>query len=510
VIEITTLGPFRFAIDGVDRAPSAGKPRTLLAMLTLHYNQFVSVDAIIDELWGTNPPRTAMTTLQTYIWQIRKAFTTDHQHLIETLPSGYLLRVPPEAVDIWQFEQLAADGRRAEANGELCRAAELLDRALKCWRGPVISDIGTGERMRALKAYWHETRLSIWQLRSNVALRVGRHHEMLGEFTEMAATYPLDEKASEQLMLALYRSGRKADALAAYQRIRLNLIHELGLEPSRPLRELHQRILDSDPFLDYVEGNGETVERIEGPVLAKPAQLPPGTSAFVGRHEHLKVLRDALVPIVDQACVPAVSIIGPAGVGKSCLAIRLADSVKDMFPDGQLYVDLRGGSERPLDPLDALNSMLYSLGIDPATVPDGLDVRASLFRSCSSVRQLLIVLDNAANADQVKLLLPNGLSCGVIVTCRSSLYGLPISHTATVSPLNEEHSMAVLTAAVPAPRVARERGAAEAIVRECRGIPQLLDNFGTFIAAHPRVGLSDALRMLRDRGMDRLLTTEVS
>jgi DNA-binding SARP family transcriptional activator len=508
VIEITTLGSFRVVIDGVDRAPSAGKPRTVLAMLAFHYNQFVSVDAIIDELWGANPPRTAMTTLQTYIWQIRKAFTNANQHLIETLPGGYLLRVPRDAMDIWLFEQLAADGRKAAVNGELCRATTLLDQALKCWRGQVISDIGTGERMRALKAYWHETRLSTWQLRSDLELRVGRHREMLGELTEMAATYPLDEEAAEQLMLALYRSGRKGDSLAAYQRIRQNLIGELGLEPSRPLRELHRRILESDPSLDYVSESYEAADRVDAIALAKPAQLPPAATAFVGREELLKVLGDALVPTGDPACVPTVSLIGPAGVGKSTLAIRLAHNVKDMFPDGQIYVDLGGGGH-PLDQLDALNSMLFSLGIDPATLPGGLAVRASLFRSWGSARQLLIVLDNAANAEQVMPLLPNGPNCGVIVTCRSSLYGVPASHTETVAPLDEVQSMAVLAAVVPGPRVSQERDAAEAIIRECHGMPQLLGNFAAFIAAHPRIELSEALRMLRDCGMDHLLRAEL-
>ncbi|CAL9327123.1 Transcriptional regulatory protein EmbR (plasmid) [Streptomyces sp. enrichment culture] len=257
-MKIRILGPLAIAPIGTVSARLAPKPRKILALLLLNANRIVSTASLMTELWGETPPKSATTTLQTYVLHLRKALGAlwdvelpdIAKNVLTTHTNGYMLSVPPGTVDLHVYDELVAAGRRAMDEGEIEGGAACFAEALALWSGPPLADVPIGRLLEAEVMRLEEDRLGILEDRIAVDLRLGRHHQLLGELTSLSVQQPFHEGLHEKFMLALYRSGRRHQALDVYQRLRTSLVNELGIDPSPQLQRLHQSVLASDPRLD--------------------------------------------------------------------------------------------------------------------------------------------------------------------------------------------------------------------------------------------------------------------
>jgi DNA-binding SARP family transcriptional activator len=518
------LGPFEVLRDGQDVTPAAAKLRQVLGLLVLRRNHVVHTDLLIDELWGEDPPRSALATLQTYVYKLRgalgEAAMAQSQTALRTRPSGYVLEVAANRVDATVFERLLEDGRAALGRDEPDRAVELLTRACALWRGPAFADVLAGPVLASHATRLDESRLSARELRIEAHLRLDRHHEVLGDLRELAAAYPLDEGYVEKLMIALDRAGRRVEALDVYRRTREKLIEDFGLEPSRVLSRLQQAILASSGEPGPRHGDGGLAPDGRAALapapaawgmLVRPAQLPPDTLDFVGRDDVLGELSELLAPNgLPSSGLPSsgpattgppsgpastglppgeppsgdlahsdptppgariIALSGLPGAGKTAVATRAAHRVRDLFGDGQLFADLRGSTERPADPAEVLHGFLRAGGVPPGQIPHDLDEAAQLFRDWTAPRSVLLLLDDAYSAAQVRWLLPRGTRCAAIVTSRSVLPDLAGAAAVRLDMLSTEEAVALLASLAGHDRVARERGAAREIVRLCGLLP---------------------------------------
>ncbi|WP_347590951.1 BTAD domain-containing putative transcriptional regulator [Acrocarpospora sp. B8E8] len=411
------------------------KQRILLSTLAAHAGRSVSVQRLMESLWES-PPVSAAENLRTYLYQVRRALGDLDR--IAREPGGFRLVVRPGEMDAESFEELAREGDRALADGRPARASEAYGKGLALWRGPAFGDLAELPLVRRSVLRLTEARLRVVEQRITADLDLGRHTGLIAELTALVADHPLRERPRAQLMLALHRSGRQADALGVYREGRQILVRELGLEPGPELRELHEAILRADAAL----GRQPATVRLSRP--ERPSQLPADIAAFAGRREKLAELdlltRDLRIPVL-------VGLTGLAGVGKTALALRWAHSASHRFPDGKLFADLRGYGPRPLSPGHALDRFLRALGV--RRVPGDPDERAALLRSVLSGRRVLIVLDNAREAAQVRPLLPGSPGSAVLVTGRNRLDGLAAgdgAHLVRLAGLNARDSLALLAA----------------------------------------------------------------
>ena len=411
-MEFQVLGPVRMVQDGAAVAVVGTLQRTLLAVLLARAGTPVPVDVLTEQLWPGDRANRAQ-RLQLHVHRLRRLL--DDPGRIVFADDTYLLRVDPGELDAARFEGLAAEA--ADVTGaDPERGATLARAALRLWHGRPFGDLDVpllADEGRRLT----ERRLDVAELRYEAELRCDRHAEVIGELTDLAAAHPLRERLCGLLMTALYRVGRQADALAAFRTTRRTLVAELGLEPGAELRTIHHQILRGDG----VELNAPAPRR------AAPAQLPYDVPDFVGRLPELAVLDDDLRDLRERRSGPTRIrlVAGTAGVGKTALVVHWAHRTRAQFPDGQLYVDLRGyGPGEPAAPGDALTGFLRALGVEAPQIPADLDERAAKFRSLVDGRRILVLLDNARSADQVRPLLPGSPSCLVLVTSRDSLGGL--------------------------------------------------------------------------------------
>ncbi|MFJ6672882.1 BTAD domain-containing putative transcriptional regulator [Actinosynnema sp. NPDC091369] len=403
--------------DGANRliAPSRRKERVLLAVLLLRDGTPTSADALSDALWPEALPRSAGANLKTYLSDLRRLLR-DGGAVIDTRPDGYVLRVDRDALDATRFEDLVAEGREALRDKRFDVATERLTRALGLWRGPALDGLPVPELVRPRVTVLEELRLAVQEDNVDARLALGQEAELCGELSALTGQHPLRERLWAQLMLARYRTGRQAEALAAYRSLREALAAELGIEPSPAVKRLHVEILRADRALD------------RAPLLPSavvPRRPPAAVPDFTGRRAALRELdRQAVRARDDRAGATVVisAIAGTAGVGKTALAVYWADRARELFPDGQLYADLRGyGALPPRRPLEVLSRFLHALGVPPERVPPDLDEATALYRSTPADRAVLVVLDDAASADQVRPLLPGGSGCLVVVTSRDRM-----------------------------------------------------------------------------------------
>jgi len=419
------LGPMRVT-DGRGTQPVAGvRQRILLGALLVYANQPVSAGQLAEFVWDSAPPGRAVTTLRTYVARLRQDLGPDAASRILTRDGGYLAEVGPGELDALVFEALCGDAGSAIRAADWAGASERAAGALALWRGTPLGDVPS----RALRDAWlphlDQQRVQAAEWRIEAELRLGRHEPLVAQLRQLTANYPLRERFHAQLMQALAESGRQAEALAAYQDARAVLVEELGIEPGRELRRLHGRILagndgDGDPVAPRPPAAGHA------PPLV-PRQLPATVRHFTGRARELAALTESL----DQAgqetpeMIVISAIRGTPGAGKTALAVYWAHQVTERFPDGQLYVNLRGHDPgQPMPATEALAGFLRSLGVADQDIPAGLEERASRYRSLLAGRQILIVLDNAGSVGQVRPLLPGSPACAVVVTSRDSLAGL--------------------------------------------------------------------------------------
>jgi DNA-binding SARP family transcriptional activator len=351
-IEFRVLGPLEVWCDGQRVPVSAAKQRTLLAILLLHAGRVVAAEELIDQLWGERPPATARKTLHNYVRRLRTTLAEGAEALavppmLLTEPSGYLLQLGDAELDLHRFEQLREQAQQATSAGDLERAAAILRQALGLWRGPALADIAAETLLRTEAGRLEERRLAALEARIQAELDLGRHAELVGELEALADQHPLRESFCGQLMLTLYRCGRQVDALGAYRAARRLLIEEFAVEPGPELQRLERAILVADPSLAVPARPAPSVPVAQAPDRAIPAQLPADVAAFTGRTPQLQELDRLLEPGAETTAVVISAIAGTAGVGKTALAVHWGHQARQRFPDGQLYVNLRGYAPTP-------------------------------------------------------------------------------------------------------------------------------------------------------------------
>jgi len=417
-VRFEILGPLR-VWDGATWSEVTGpQPRAVLAILLIEAGRAVTTDRLVDEVWGERPPGSALNTIHGYVLRLRRMCGTGLEHGLITRGHGYELAIEDDDIDAGVFARLIAAGRNGLAGGRLEDAVTHLSQGLMLWRGPALADVPVVPSVAAEVARLEQQRLASWEARLGAELGLGRHAEVVDELARLVRDHPLRERLRALLMQALYRSGRRTEALDAYRAGREVCATELGLEPGRQLRELERAMLAGEP------SNG-TLKTPEPPVAPRtaPAQLPSDVDSFTGRAAELRTLDRLLWQDNDAPVVT--TITGVAGSGKTALAVHWAHRIRDRFPDGQLAIDLRGcNGGAPVRPIEALAGFLRALGIPPAAVPTALDEATALFRSVLADRRVLVLLDNAGHPGQVRPLLPANPGCLVVITSRRQLAGL--------------------------------------------------------------------------------------
>jgi DNA-binding SARP family transcriptional activator len=487
------LGPLRIWDGTRWTYLPAAQQRVVLAMLLANVGRVVRVEQLIDQIWGTDPPRAALATVQVYVSRLRKMLGWGVRGPLSTLDRGYQLMVEPDDVDALVFESLATAGRRDVAAGRLEDGVERLTRALALWRGPALADVPAAPRVDTEIARLERARLTAMEERFGALLELRRPAEVVDELGAVVRQYPLRERLWAQLMRALYQSGRRSEALATYRDARDVLLAELGLEPGPELRDTHRAVLADDPALG--------VAARTAPDRPVPAQLPADVAGFTGRESELRRL-DELMPTVDPGSTAVVvcTVTGPAGVGKTALAVRWAHRIRDRFPGGQLYVDLHGcggrGARRSpggMKPIEALARFLSALGVPPERVPTHVDEAAALFRSLVSGRRMLVLLDNAHHPDQVRPLLPGEARCMVVVTSRDRLDGLVARDGAarlSIDALLPDDARRLLARMLGADRAGAEPAAVAELARLCGHLPLALRLAGAHLSARTDVSIA--------------------
>ncbi|MFD4640478.1 BTAD domain-containing putative transcriptional regulator [Lentzea sp. NPDC058436] len=416
------LGPMEVRLGGSAVVLRAGKHRALLAALLLRPNRVVPVTELVEHVWGDAPPARTRGTLQTYVMRLRAAL--GDPSLIQTAADGYRMRVDPLAVDAHRFADAAARGR---ASTDLVTARKAFAEALELWRGPVLSDVPSETLYSEHAPRLTELLMTVHEQRIDVELALGNHADLVPELFGLTRDHPLRERFWAQLMLALYRSSRQAEALEAFRQLDRTLDEQLGIDPSAELRALHQSILVGAPELA-----APVVAAVVAREPASPMRLPDDIADFTGRSAHVERISGLVT-----GSVPIVTLAGQPGVGKTTLAVHVAHLLRDRFPDGQLYVDLRGYAlGAPADGVDVLSRFLRTLGVPPEEIPPDADEQSTMLRSLLSGRRMLLVLDNASAPDQVRPLLPGTASCRVIVTSRDDLRGLIALNGARTVPVD--------------------------------------------------------------------------
>ncbi|MBO3733040.1 AfsR/SARP family transcriptional regulator [Glycomyces niveus] len=477
--EFRVLGPVELVVGGRPAALDAAKPRTLLALLLLHLNRPVGHDWLIDQLWGEKPPRTAEATLRSYVYQLRKRLLGDGDRtVIRSRSKGYVLESEDEAMDAHRFETLAVQGRQLLQHRRFDEGAALLRESLGLWRGAASFADAEAEAVRDKARLLDELRLEVVEQCLAAELESGSPIATLAELEALTTEHPVREGLWRLLMLGLYSAGRQAEALEAYQRLYRLLDIELGIRPSPPIDELHRRILRDDPGLRPAVPESVSAGRATPSRLAAPRQLPSSVGHFTGRETQLSILDELLVAPVESAGAMVAAVTGTAGIGKTALAVHWAHRVADRFPDGQLYLNLRGFDPvgQPVSPREALRHFLEALHTAPAQMPSDLEGQAALYRSLLSDKRILVLLDNARDLDQVRPLLPGTAASLTLVTSRNSLSGL-VAHGArsiALAGLDDQDAGRFLQRRIPDGRPAAEPEAAARIIEACDGLPLAL------------------------------------
>jgi DNA-binding SARP family transcriptional activator len=478
-------------------AIQAAQQRVVLSILLIETGRPVSTDRLVDELWPDKPPRAAGAVIRGYVMRLRRALAIGTEGPLVTGDAGYRLEIDGDDIDARRFDRLVGDARRDIVGGDPKSALVGLADALALWQGPALADVPATPTVTAYATHLEHVRLAATEDYIDTQLDLGRYQDPVDDLQALVDEHPLRERLWGQLMRALYRAGRRGEALAVYQRARAALAAELGLEPGPQLRKLQQVILSDD--------DSEPVER---PEASRPplACLPPDQPAFAGRRADL----DHLASLVDSpaggAARPLILLTGAAGIGKTTLAIHWAHRIADGFPDGQLFVNLRGfdPTGAAMSPAEAIRVLLEALEVPPQDIPVGLDAQIGRYRSLLTARRMLIVLDNAQHSGQVRPLLPGTPGSLVVVTSRNQLAGLVAADGARpvrLDVLPDAEARHVLDRRLGTGRLAAEPDAVDEILDRCGGLPLALTIVAARAAIHPRFALRDLAVELR-AGLD--------
>ncbi|MFF7632703.1 BTAD domain-containing putative transcriptional regulator [Kitasatospora sp. NPDC008050] len=510
------LGPLLVHRAGAVRDPGPAMQCAVLAVLLLSANEPVPREQIVQAVWGARATVNSPGLVATYVSRLRQILEPERPRrapagVLSSHGAGYRLAVGPGELDLQEFEAARQRARGQRAAGETALAAGTLDEALALWRGSGLDGL-PGPFAALHRGRLAELRLAAQEERFELALLLGRHHEVVAELGLLAAAQPLRERLRGLLMLALYRAGRQGEALAVFAETRQSLITGQGLEPGRELDDLHQRILRTDPSLD-LDRPDEPEPTVRLRAVCRPAQLPSDLADFTGRSAEARVIARTLGAGGAgrrAGAVPVVVLSGPPGVGKTALAVHAAHRLRERFPDGQLYLDLHEADGRPCEVGALLGRLLTDLGVARESLPPEAERRGTLFRSVSSGRRLLLVLDDAGDEAQLTALLPGSPSCAVLVTCRGRPAGLPGARLLALGCLGGQDAQRLWrrlvagpdSSAVPGsvqaggadPGEADEAGAdlaAEAaVLAACAGLPLALRGAAARLLARPGRGLS--------------------
>lgn len=486
-LRIGILGPLLVSADHgpVDIGPA--KQRCLLGLLALRPGVVVRNDEIVGALWEGRPPASCLNLVHTYASRLRRALDAAQPEAptvqMSSTRGGYVLKADPEALDLLRFEDLAERARRLGS-------VELYEEALDCWRGTVLVDLPGSIRQHPVAVAVTARRVTTAMAYADLVGETGGHSRAVDRLAQLADEQPLHEAVQARLMLALAGSGQQAAALRLFDDVRRRLDDELGVEPGQELRDAHLRVLRHE---------------FAAPVVVhrpKPAELPPDVGRFVGRGGELEVLDRAMR--AGSASLAITSIDGMPGIGKTALAVHWAHRVKDQFPDGQLYVNLRGYDRgEPVHPQHVMVRFLRSLGVAADQVPVDEDEAVSLYRSTLAGKRVLVLLDNANSVEQVQSLLPGTPSCLVVVTSRDRLPGLAAAHGAyrlSLDTLAGDEAHALMVELLGAERVAAEPDAITDLVRGCGFLPLALRVTGANLSMLPYTSVAEYAEELRGRG----------
>ncbi|MBS2547106.1 tetratricopeptide repeat protein [Catenulispora sp. NL8] len=489
------LGPLTVVTDeGLSVTIRGRIRRAVLTCLLLEPNQVVSVDRLCGAVWGDAVPSAATASLHNHVMHVRRQLGSQAGARIRTESPGYLVEVRNAELDVEVFESLCAEGHQAALAQDWGQASVVFREALVLWRGDPCPDLVEAGTAASQVHGLSETRLAALVARIDAELRLGRHGELVAELRMLINEYPLREMLHELLMLALCQAGRRVEAMDAFLQLRKTLVDELGVEPSARMRDLYRRMLDADPTLDTSSETdvGPDSDSDSGPDAAQDQQptaastLPTSSIHFSGRARELRAICDHLAAAEREAhTVPMLVLSGLGGIGKSALAVRAAHTLSADYPDGQLFISLHGTSSVPRTAAEVLGNLLRELGVPNSDLPSDEEGRAARFRSLTSGRRLLIVLDDARDAAQVRPLLPGSGSCAVLVTSRRRLPGLVDAIPMHLDALAPAEALEVFTGIVGTGRVDAEPRATAQVLGYCGGLPLALRIAAARLASRP-------------------------
>jgi DNA-binding SARP family transcriptional activator/tetratricopeptide (TPR) repeat protein len=522
VLEIGLLGPLRLHVDGWHIPVTSGRVRTVLAVLLVAAGQAVPPGRLAAAVWDDDPPPSAAATLRNHVKRLRQLLGPAAGRLVTTA-AGYRFDTGVGELDVAEFHRLHDDAGDAVRAGDWALAGDLSGRALHLWRGPALADVAGPTLHRDEVPRLDRMRLQALEWQVDARLRAGNDCRVTELLYRLVAEHPLHERFHAQLMRALADAGRRAEALDAYRAAHRALVDELGIEPGPELQALQRRILRaSEPEPGATASNQPGTPLVAGRssapavVLAVPAaaelasappprQLPATVRHFTGRDAECAELAKRLDETETAGTGLIIAVDGMAGVGKTALAVHWAHSVADRFPDGQLYLNLRGfdPTGSPMTTPAALRAVLNAFGVPDNSVPVDADARAGLYRSLLADRRVLVVLDNALDANHVRPLLPGGARCAVVVTSRTELTGLVAGEGAYrlgLGLLDADEARALLAAHLGAGLVNREPAATADLVDRCARLPLALTVAAARAASHPDFPLAVLAAEVRDAG----------
>ncbi|ALG09165.1 AfsR/SARP family transcriptional regulator [Kibdelosporangium phytohabitans] len=483
------LGPLDVSVDWEPVQVGKNRQLTVLAVLLMEVNKTVTVGRLVEAVWSGCAPKTAAEQIQTCVWRLRRAFVAAGagSGLIETTASGYSLRLAAGQIDTGVFETWVREARAIAGAGDHAEAIAVYRKALRLFRGPVLAEVDS-PIVRTAAAKWDERMLSVLEDCVELELASGTDSQLVDELTALVEQNPLRERLRWQLMLALHRNDRRADALAVYREGRAVMVGELGVEPGRKLQELHHRILNGEPPQQAV---------VTTAPVRVPAQLLADAPDFVERPGHAAEIRRVLTAD-DTTGVRIAALLGRCGAGKSTLAMHVAHQLRDRFPDGQLYAELGANRCTPAGIGDIACGFLRALGVSDARVPADPDERTAMYRSLLATRRVLVVLDDVVDAHQVRPLLPGGPGSAVLMTSRTTVTDLAGVYPVEVGALTEAEAVEMFTGIVGAHRVVVEPEAMREILRLAGNLPLPVRAAAARLVARPHLRLGHLAARLRD------------